>query len=529
MNEHVPPRATWRQWLGLGILTLPMLMLATDMSVLFLALPSLSADLRPSGSQLLWILHVYGFFIAGFLITMGRLGDRIGRRRLLLIGASVFGAASAVAAFSPNPETLIVVRALLGVAGATLMPSVYSLLRAMFRDRAQLRIAITVQTSTFLAGMALGPPLGGILVDLFWWGAVFLANVPVAVLLLAASALLPEFRDPAAQRLDLPSVGLSLAAVVTFIYGMQEIMEHGLHWVYATSIVAGAVLATVFVHRQNRLADPLLDLTLFRNRAFSVALLGFMVLIVIAGGADLFLTQYIQSGLGYTPLEAGLLMIAPAAAGLVGTLATPLVARYAHPSVAFAVGLALAAAAYAVVAVGGADVGIVVLLAMVSLAGLLAGPAMVMGSDLIISTSPAQRAGSASAMQETSGEMGGALGLAVAGGLGMAVYRNRLEALAPQDVPAEAVAEAGASIGGAVALAEQLPGETGSALLEAARTAFGQGLQFTFILATLGMALGAVLLGWLLRGVDLRTPEQRDADEAEEAGPSESSLAEVRS
>ncbi len=212
-----------REWIGLAVLALPTLLASLDMSVLFLALPHLSADLGANSSQQLWILDIYGFMLAGFLVTMGTLGDRIGRRRLLMFGATAFGLASIVAAWSTSAEMLILARAALGIAGATLMPSTLALIRNMFHDARQRGVAIAVWMSCFMVGTAIGPLIGGVMLSMFWWGSVFLLAVPVMVILLvAAPTLLPEYRDAAAGRVDLTSVVLSLAAILPVIYGLKE-------------------------------------------------------------------------------------------------------------------------------------------------------------------------------------------------------------------------------------------------------------------------------------------------------------------
>ena len=258
-------KATRREWIGLAVIALPCMLYSMDLTVLNLAVPALSADLRPGSAELLWIVDIYGFLVAGSLITMGALGDRIGRRKLLLIGAAAFGVASILAAFSATAAMLIAARALLGVAGATLAPSTLSLIRNMFHDPHERTVAISAWVMSYSAGAAVGPVIGGVLLEHFWWGSVFLINVPVMALLLALGPLLlPEFRDPGAARLDLLSAAQSVAGVLAIIYGLKRIAEGGADWLPALVILAGLALVVVFVRRQRKLADPLIDLRLFR-------------------------------------------------------------------------------------------------------------------------------------------------------------------------------------------------------------------------------------------------------------------------
>jgi MFS transporter, DHA2 family, multidrug resistance protein len=333
-------RAGRREWIGLAVIALPCLLVTMDLTVLYLAVPELSADLGPSSSQLLWITDIYGFLIAGSLITMGTLGDRIGRRRLLLIGAAAFGVASVVAAFSTSAEMLIAARAVLGVAGATLAPSTLSLIRNMFLDPRQRTFAIGVWAASFSAGAGIGPLLGGVLLEYFWWGSVFLLAVPVMVLLLVLGpVLLPEFRDPAAGRLDVVSAALSLAAVLAVIYGLKRIAEDGLGWLPIVSILAGLAVGAVFLRRQRTLADPLIDLRLFRVPAFSASLATNTLTLFVAYGVFLFIAQYLQLVLGLSPLEAGL-WTAPSSGGFIaGSMLAPVSVRWVRPAFAMAAGL----------------------------------------------------------------------------------------------------------------------------------------------------------------------------------------------
>ena len=344
-----PPKATRREWIGLAVIALPCLLYSMDLTVLNLAVPSLSVDLKPSSTQLLWIIDIYGFLVAGSLITMGTLGDRIGRRRLLMIGAAAFGIASVLAAFSRTPSMLIAARAVLGLAGATLAPSTMSLIRSMFLDPRQRSVAIGVWIASYSAGGVIGQPLGGILLEYFWWGSVFLVSVPVMVLLLAVGpALLPEFRDPEAGRPDLWSAVLSVAAVLGVIYGLKQIAAHGIGRLAALSIVAGFGLAAVFVRRQRRLADPLIDLRLFRAPAFSASLATYMLATFTVFGPYVFIAQYLQLVLGLSPLQAGVLSLPASLFAIAGPMLSPMLSRRIGMRLSLAGLLVVAAVGFAV-------------------------------------------------------------------------------------------------------------------------------------------------------------------------------------
>src|SRR3982751_3908856 len=293
-----PLQAGRREWIGLAVLMLPLLLISMDMTVLYYAVPAISEALSPTSSQLLWILDIYGFVLAGLLVTMGTLGDRIGRRLLLLLGAGAFGVASVVSAYAHNPGTLIGTRALLGVAGATLMPSTMALTRNMFHDAKQRRTAIGIWMAVFSSGTALGPLVSGVLLVHFWWGSVLLINVPVMVLLLVLGpALLPEFRDPKPGRFDLLSVVLSMAAILPTIYGIKKAAQDGFGATAALTIAFGVVMGILFVVRQRR-PDPTVDLRLFRHRAFGMSVVVNVLATFALIGYALFTTQYMQLVLG---------------------------------------------------------------------------------------------------------------------------------------------------------------------------------------------------------------------------------------
>jgi DHA2 family multidrug resistance protein-like MFS transporter len=477
-------------------------MVSIDVFVLLLALPHLSADLDASSTQQLWIMDIYGFLLSGFLITMGGLGDRIGRRRLLLIGAAAFGTASVVAAYSTSPETLIAARALLGVAGATLAPSTLSLIGTMFRDPRQRSLAIGVWLVGVMGGAALGPVVGGLLIGHFWWGSAFLVGVPPAVLLLIIGPfLLPEYRVPGVGRIDLASVALSLAAILPVVYGIKE-LAHDARMSPVAVLLAGVAAGALFVRRQRRLADPLLDLRLFGNREFSTALGGTLAATLLMGAIMMFLTQHLQLVQGLSPARAALWMLPALAANMLSFQISPLLARRIRPARLIAAGLAVSVCGLLVLTQVAADDGPVPLITGWALIGLGAGPLVTLATDLVIGSVPQERAGSAAAMNETSGEFGFALGIAILGSVGTALYRAQVEI--PSAVGAASGTDAGTareSLAGAVSVAGHLPSPAGEALLESARTAFSSGLHAVAFASAVLLAGMAVLIAVRLRHV----------------------------
>ena len=494
------PRAGRREWVGLAVIALPCMLYSMDLTVLYLAVPSLTADLEPSSTELLWITDIYGFFLAGFLITMGTLGDRIGRRRLLLIGAAAFGVGSVLAAFSTSVEMLIVTRALLGVAAATLAPSTLSLIRNMFLDPKQRTFAIGVWTTSFSVGAALGPLIGGVLLEFFWWGSVFLIAVPVMLLLLALGPrLLPEYRDPNAGRLDLISAGLSVVAVLALVYGLKEVAADGFEEIPVVAILFGLGVGVLFVRRQQTLADPLVDLRLFQSRRFSVSLAAITSTFAIMFGIFLFIAQYLQLVLGYSPLEAGL-WTAPSSLGFIaGAMLSAGLVRMIQPAFVVAGGLVLAATGLALLALLGSEssVALVVVGSVVLSLG-VAAPVTLL-TDLIVGSVAPERAGVASGISETGTELGGALGIAVLGSVGVAVYRNDVSETLPAGVPPDASERAKDTLGGAVDVVETLPDALGMALLDVAREAFTLGFQVAAVASAAVAVATAVLVAVQLR------------------------------
>jgi DHA2 family multidrug resistance protein-like MFS transporter len=495
-----PPKATRREWIGLSVIALACILYVMDLTVLHLAVPAISADLQPSSAQLLWIIDIYGFVVAGSLITMGSLGDRIGRRRLLLIGAAAFGVASVLAAFSTSAEMLIATRALLGLAGATLAPSTLSLIRNMFLDPRQRTTAIAVWITSFSVGAAIGPLLGGLVLEFFWWGAAFLLAVPVmALLLVLGPRLLPEYRDPEAGRADLPSAALSLVSVLAVVFGLKQIAQDGLGWLPALSILTGLAVGVAFVRRQRQLADPLIDLRLFRVPAFSASLATYSLGIFMVFGGFLFLPQYLQLVLGLSPLEAGLWTLPWALAFIVGSMVTPRIVRRLRPASLMAAGLAVASVGLAVFTQVDAASGFAVVVAGSVVFSLGTAPVFTLTNDLIIGSAPPERAGAAAGISETGAEFGGALGIAIFGSIGIAIYRSAMAGGVPDGVPPEAAAAARDTLGGAVEVAGQLPGRLGPELIDAAREAFIQGIHVAATISVVGAIALAIFVAVLLR------------------------------
>ncbi|MCP2327624.1 DHA2 family multidrug resistance protein-like MFS transporter [Hamadaea flava] len=478
MNEH---RAGWREWAGLGVLALPTLLVSIDVFVMLLALPHISEALGATSTQQLWIMDIYGFMLSGFMITMGTLGDRIGRRKLLLIGSAAFGLASVLAAFSTSPLTLIASRALLGVAGSTLAPCALALITAMFRDPKQRGLAIGLWLVCFMGGAAVGPVVGGVLLENFWWGSVFLLGVPAMILLMILGPLiLPEHRDESAGRLDFRSVALSLAAILPIVYGLKELARVGPEPIPFLALAGGFAFGIAFVRRQRRLADPLLDLRLFGNRAFSTALGCMFAGTMLMGALMMFISQHLQLVGGLSPLRAGLWMLPGVAASGIAFFVSPLLARRIRPAYLIGGGIGLSCVGLLVLTQVPAHAAPALVAIGFALTNLGAGPFVTLGTDLVVGNAPPAKAGSAAALNETSGEFGFALGIALLGSLATAVYRSSTPPAAGET------------------LADAVLGGDGS-VIAAARSAFVTGMHLAALVSAVILAGVAVAVVFLLR------------------------------
>jgi DHA2 family multidrug resistance protein-like MFS transporter len=487
-----------KEWIGLAVLALPTLLVSIDVFVMLLALPHLATALHADSTQQLWIMDVYGFMLSGFILTMGALGDRIGPRRLLLIGAAAFGAASVAGAYAPTPLALIAARAALGVAGATIAPSILALISRMFRTPRERGLAIGAWMVCFMGGSAIGPVVGGALLDRFWWGSVFLLGVPAMVVLLICGPFLlpgrPAENSGRPAKLDLVSAGLSLAAILPIVYSLKELARNGWAPVPLLAVAVGFSFGLAFVRRQRSLPEPLLDLGLFTNSVFATALGGMFLGTLLMGAMMLFITERLQLVEGLPPLRAGLWMLPAAAASAVSVLISPILARRIRPAVLISSGLGISVLALASLAMLGVGAGPAAIAACFALTNLGAGPMITLTTGLVLGAVPPERAGSAGAVNEVSGEFGFALGIAALGSLGVAVYRATI--VRPAGFSSGA---AGRDLASDTAAAQRLPDP--EPLLNAAHHAFTNGMQAAAGLSAVLLAGLAVLVAVVLRRV----------------------------
>lgn len=503
-------RATVRDWGALAVLMLPVLLVSIDGTVLGFALPSIAATLGPTAAQQLWIIDVYPLVLAGLLVSMGSLGDRLGRRRLLLLGATGFAAMSVVAAYAPTAAALIAARAGLGFFGAMLMPSTLSLLRNIFTDPQQRRLAIAVWASCFAAGAALGPIVGGFLLEHFWWGSVFLMAVPVLIpLLVLAPVFVPESRDPNPGRIDPVSIVLSLLALTPIVYAVKTLAKGGDLVVVAAALAIGVTATGLFLRRQLRRPDPMLDVRLFADRRFSGAVAVNLLSVFSLVGFMFFVSQHLQLVVGMSPMDAGWALVPGLITMMVAGLYVVRVVRWIAPSTVVVGGMLVSAAAYAVVmAFASPDSTLAVLIAFAML-GVGIGAAETLSNDLIVSSVPAEKAGAASAVSETAYELGSVLGTAVLGSILAGAYAAQL--VLPAGLTGEQAADAGETLAGAHHVATQLPAEAADALVRAAGHAFDAGVSVT-------SAIGVVLMlaaAWIAHRT-LRAPSSSVATTVEQ-------------
>jgi len=499
MSSTTSLKATRREWIGLSILILPTLLVSMDMTVTYLALPVLSAALKPTSAELLWITDIFGFLEAGLLIVMGTLGDRIGLRKLLLSGATAFAAASALAAFSPSAFWLIVARAVMGIAGASLLPTVLSLIRNMFHDDVERTFAMGLYTTCFSSGVMLGPIIGGFLLSHFWWGSIFLMPVPLILLLLfTAPVFLPEFKDNSAKILDYFSAVLLIAATLAVIFGVKQIAQNGFAWLPAAGMVAGLGLAIVFVNRQKQLTHPLIDLGLFRRSGFNAALAALFIALFSWAGIFLFVGQYLQSVLGLNSFKAGLFMLPGAAGSVILCMLAPVAVRHFSRGKIISAGLITMAVGICLLTQLTTTSLSILLIAIFLISG-GCGITVTLGIDMVVASTPPNKAGAAAGISETSTGFGSSFGIAILGSIWTALYRSNMANRITDSFTTQQADAARNTIGAAVAEATR---SDSLALLENAKQSFIQSLHYTAAICAVIILIATVMIGLKFKKVN---------------------------
>jgi DHA2 family multidrug resistance protein-like MFS transporter len=495
--EHIlaSPRAGRKEWIGLAVLALPTLLVSMDSTVTYLALPALSKVLFPSASELLWITDIYVFMEGGFLIIMGALGDRVGRKRLLMIGFVAFAAASVMAAFATSPALLIAARALLGVTGAIILPCTLSLIRSMFHDPGQRTIAFGIYTACYSGGTMLGPLLGGILLTYFWWGSVFLISVPLMAIFMGASMYLPEYKDPDAKQFNLLSAFLLMAGVLPVIYAVKKIAEHGLlEWSPLFIIATGMAICILFIRIQSRINNPLIDLDLFRIRIFSVTLGALFVSLFAWAGLYLYVAQYLQLVLDLSPMKAGLFTLLPAAISMVGCMLSPHLLRWLSRRFIIITGHLMMVVGILIFTQLTEYSSLVLVIISSTFLSMGCGFIVTLGIDMVVSSAPPAQAGAASGISESSTTFGAAFGVAILGSLGTAVYRSKMSGLFITDAPGD---PARSTLSGAIEVAHM--NGVNAALIEEAKIAYMDSFQAAAFAGVICMMLMAIIFFWMTR------------------------------
>lgn len=491
-----PPLGPPGRWRALMIISAALLIVIIDVTVLHIAAPMMAEDLDPSANQYLWIIDMYPLVAAPLLLAAATLGDRFGRKRVLIIGLVIFTAASAVAAFSVTPGMLIAARGLQGLGGALVMPNTMSIIRALFPDRRERVKAIGIWSAVLAGGGAAGPLVGGFLVEHFWWGAVFLINVPVlAVVLPLAIRGLPEVRHSNPPPWDTASVITATAGVLLLAFGIKEGARHGMLEPLAVGSLIGSVgLLAFFTRRQLNRPRPLLDVRLFRSPVFSVAVVSVLLVLMAWVGLELFLAQYLQFVLGLSPQEASLWMLPALVAMFAVSLVVSPLLHFLGSRISLAGGFGVCALALVPYFALGPEPRFLLFAVPLVVLGIAVQVASVAANDTLLSSVSSDDAGQVASIEATSYDLGGGVGVAVLGSVGTAIYTHSF--IAPPGLTAAQTADAREAATSAFALAKELPGPVGDALFVATRDAWMTGFSVVLALAIAAIAAGTI--AWLV-------------------------------
>lgn len=508
-------RPMWRHWTALVLLGLPMFMMATDFTAIFLAVPPLAADLEPTATQLLWVVHIGELVAAGTLITMGWLIGRLGPRTLLLAALVLYGIGSALAAFAPNTETLLTARVLIGAATAAASPATYAMLRWLFTSARHYSVGFAIVMGAFPVGAALGPPLTGLLLEHLWWGSVFLINVPVAaVAVLGGLWLFPDADERTADRIDITSVVVSIAAVMLTVFGLQEIADQGVSITYVLSVSGGLVLGWWFIRRQRRITNPLLDLSVFAHRVLRVSVLFFLLSPLAFMAADFILIQHLQIVVGISTGTLGLVLAIPGAASIAATALTPVLTARFSPATVMTVGTGTGVLGLLVILIALMLHPVPWLFAVgMTIITLGATPTMVLAAQLMLTSVSKVQAGPVAAVQDISASLGAAVGIMVLGSLSTAVFRRGVNSDAPETIPEAQLDAAAESPGAAAAIAGDVAGSTGDQLLTVVHDAWSWATVATYTAAAVIGVLMMILIGRGLRGIRLPSDDEDDSQQ----------------
>ena len=485
-----------RRWQILGVICLALFVIVMDNLIVNVALPTLARELGAGTSSLQWIVDAYTLVFAGLLLAAGGLGDRFGRKGALILGLAIFGTFSLIGALASTSGQLIAARAVMGVGAALIFPTTLAIAVNVFTDSRERAAAIGIWTAISGVAVALGPITGGWLLAHFSWGSVFLINVPISLItIVGAVMLVPDSKDPSAPKLDVAGLALSIAGVTLLVWSLIEAPRHG--WLSVATvggIAAAAALLALFVWWERRVRTPLLDVRLFKNMRFTAASLAITLGFFALFGFVFLVTQYMQLVKGYSALQAGIRTVPFAVAMGIAAVSAPLIVRRAGTKFVVSGGLLLMTAGFAIAATNDVSTPYRVIATAMVLMGFGLGSALTPATESILGSLPPAKAGVGSAVNDTTREVGGTLGVAVLGSIMASIYGTKIaHALSKTPLPAGVRTIAGDSLTGALQVAQHLGGATGTSIAATARDAFVHAYQVGAIVTGAVALLGAVL------------------------------------